>query len=487
MYRKPSSRARTARLALTYSFMTIAVLTIVSFLVLTILSYRFDVSTGTLEQRGLLQFASTPSGARITIDGRQISARTPTKHLVDPGMHDFTIERDGYETWHKNLAIEAGTLVWLDYVRLVPRERPVEIINTYEQLDDSLAAPTMRSILLQPNRSIPSFRFVDVSGNTPQGRTIALPAAMHRNETTNTDTNRTIQHTYQMIQWDDGGRYVLVRHTYNSTTEWLILDTREPERSKNVTLEFDIPITNAEFSGTSGNVLYVMSNDSLRKLDLAAGTISRPLVNDLASFHLYDTNIVTYVSRPDPETEQRTVGLYREGDTTPQVLQTVDDPDVPVSVAMTRYLGDTYIAIAEDDTFEVYRGDFTGAADSAARLITQTLDAPIDQISFNPGNNYVFVRAGAFYASFGLEHRTYSVAELSSGRATSLHWLDSMYVWSDIGDSLRIKELDGTNEHTINPVAPGHAVTLSRNGTYLYSIGEADNGYQLQRVRMILR
>ena len=52
-----------------------------------------------------------------------------------------------------------------------------------------------------------------------------------------------------------------------------------------------------------------------------------------------------------------------------------------------------------------------------------------------------------------------------------------------------LRNIDGTNVHSLTASKAGHRGALSRNGTYFYSIGDAENseGAQLQRFRMILR
>jgi hypothetical protein len=50
-----------------------------------------------------------------------------------------------------------------------------------------------------------------------------------------------------------------------------------------------------------------------------------------------------------------------------------------------------------------------------------------------------------------------------------------------------MREFDGANVNTINPVVAGQTVTLSENGRWMYSIGKTETGFSLQRVRMILQ
>lgn len=481
MYRRPTKRQQTIRLSIIYTLMTISVLAVVGTLVLVVQGYRFDSGTGTLEQRGLIQFASTPSSATIEIDGRAIGSRTSAKTAVDPGTYEFLMWREGYETWRKTVDVEAGALVWLNYARLVPKELPVRSLASYERLDASLASPTNRSILLQPDQSRPTFQLVDISGSSISQQTVRIPSSQYT-----TPDEDDVEHTFTMDHWDENGRYMLIRHAYGGQYEWIVLDTRQPNETENISQVFDIPVDSALFSGTSGNILYVLSGGSLRKLDLSAGTISRPLVSDVASFRLYDTNIVTYTTVPS-EDDSRQVGVYREGDTTPHVVYTTESPNTPLDAQLTTYFNTTYMVIGDNTTFGVYTGHFDGRVNGDSRLlVSRTTNEPISRVEFSLGRSHAFVRSGSDFYSYSIERDTVSHASLEEGAATSLRWLDEMNLWSSVDGSLVMQELDGANKHVINPIASGHAATLSRNGTYLYSIGTTDNGYQLQRVQMIL-
>ena len=46
-------------------------------------------------QGGTLMLASTPSGARISIDGRLRSETTPARLELAPGTYEVTVEKDG--------------------------------------------------------------------------------------------------------------------------------------------------------------------------------------------------------------------------------------------------------------------------------------------------------------------------------------------------------------------------------------------------------
>jgi len=62
---------------------------------------------------GKLQLTSTPSGARIAIDGKP-SGKTPFDQALAPGPHEVTIELDGRETETRFVTAKAGEPVVLD-------------------------------------------------------------------------------------------------------------------------------------------------------------------------------------------------------------------------------------------------------------------------------------------------------------------------------------------------------------------------------------
>lgn len=479
MYKKPSARKQIARLTFIYTIMTTAVIALVAFLVLLVLNYRFDEG-GSLERRGLIQFASTPSGANIAINDMRINSRTSAKYSVSPGEHTFIMERDGYESWSKTMNVEAGSLVWLDYARLVPTDRPVAEVETYDALHDSLEAPGRRYIILQPQIDQPEFRLVNIEGDSPTGQNISLSSEIY------SGGDIDVEHEFEMIGWDGSGRYLLLQHDWGEEREWIVFDTRRPQDSTNITREFAITMENVRFNGTSGNILYALHNNNLRKLNISDGTLSLPLVRDVESFELYDNNEATYLSLEDEDGSSH-LGVYREGDTEEYILHSSEDESM--SVAITEFLNDYYIAIGSGSEVNIYRGNFTDITTlSASSLIHSVeLDEPIDKVEFSPAGNRLLVRAGESYGSYSIEHNDFSQASVNQGSSRDFEWLDGMYLYSTRGDTLNIGEMDGANIHMINDTVEGHAVTLSNRGTYIYSIGVNDDGqHQLQRVRMIL-
>jgi hypothetical protein len=363
-------------------------------------------------------------------------------------------------------------------------------VGQYTTLAASLASPDGKYIALQQDAGLPRLDIVDIRADSIQTNQITLPGAIVTDIAT-----VGVAHTYAIDRWDSGGRYLLLLHTFGDKKEWLVVDTRDVAASRNVTTLLDLDIQSAVFAGTNGSILYALSGGDIRKLDLSAGTISRSLVSRVTSFSLFETNVITYVGSDPTDATKRVLGLYREGDSAPHVLRTVTSAaDVPIHIATTRYFNQDYVALSEGTKITVLYGKYpeSGSDDVSGLSSFYSFDValPVDRLGFSPTGDYLLVQNNSAFASLDIEHQTVASSSISidvDAQVASLQWLDNDYIWSAFGDQLTMREFDGANVNTINPVVAGQTVTLSENGRWMYSIGKTETGFSLQRVRMILQ
>lgn len=490
MYRRPSKKQQLIRLVLVYTAMILLIAITVTGLVFTILGYRIDTNNGQVERSALLQYKTTPSGADILVDGKSLGVRTPAKSTVIEGTHKFVMQLNGYETWQKTMDIKAGTLTWLNYARLIPKDRPVVPLQSYTSLHASLGTLDGQTILIQQDATQPSFQLVDVRNDDIKTSTITLPASLYSEATT-----AGVVHSFTADQWDTSGRYLIVEHSYANKKEWLVVDTQNINASKNITRLLDIGISYVIFSGTGGDTFYALSGSDIRKLDLSAGTISRSLVSHVSSFELFDTNVITYVGTDPADPTKRVVGLYRDGDNNPHILRSYSESaDVPLHITTTRYFNENYVAITNGSKVEILTGNYPSSSSVSANSLSLydsfTFAPSVDRVSFSPTGFYLLVQSGARFASYDIEYKTVASGAISSDSSVAvppLKWLDDDHLWSDYAGDLSMRDFDGQNTININKVATGYDVTLTHNERYLYSIGKTNTGYQLQRVRLILQ
>lgn len=486
MYRKPSKKVLLAQRIAVLLVSVISVIVIVTGTILFILGYRLDGNNG-LEQGALVQFDSQPGGATVTIDGESIG-QTATKRSLIAGQHTFEMQRDRYRDWSRTLSVDAGTLTWLDYARLVPVDLQKQTVRSYDAVFDVEAAPDMQTIIVQKSESQPGFEVVDIRSQDVTSKGVVLPEGLATDTTT-----PGVAHRYVLDEWDEAGRYILLRHYYGANVEWIVFDTESVAASVNVTRLLSIQLTDLQFASTNGNVLYGLTDGVVRKLDLENATISRGLVSRVESFSMYETSLFTYVGRDQADETKKVAGLYRDGDRAPHILRTVTDASVPLAIDTARFYTTDYVVISEGLEVTILGGRYPSAADtngtSLALIQTFAATGAIDQLSFSPGGDYVFVRSGFGFMTYEVAHGRLNQAQITTSEATprTLSWLDDHHLTAGFDGHLSMRDFDGSNVAVIMPIVAGFDATLSQNGRYIYGVNKTDDTYRLERVTMILQ
>jgi hypothetical protein len=488
MYHQPSKRKQLIQRIVVYGLMSLSVLALVTVLVFVMLGYQFNNRDGKIEQGGLVQFSSTPSGASVGIDSKDLGTQTSSRTTMTSGAHFITMDKTGYRQWQKSVSVVPGSVLWLNYTRLIPITLKPQSVAQFAALSDSNVSPDRKWLAIKDDPTTPVIQMEDISGSTVKASSLELPAGSY------TAPSEGQTQSFVIAQWDPSSRYLLVTHTYDgSKTEWLVVDIQHANATRNITTMLGFAASNVMFSNTNSNVLYGLVGQDLRKIDLGAVTLSGPLVSNVAEFSLYKNSTIVYATLPDASSHTRTVGYYDDGATKPRVIRSyADDGQSPLHIALGNYYGDNYVAVAYGDDVEVLTGDLPRSDSTDASTLhtvtTMTVPGGVLDLSIITSGRFVVAQTANGYVVYDLElMKTTTTTLKGPAEAAKLHWLDSYMLWSDRDGTLRTVEFDGANEQDIMPVTPGFTVTLSPDGTYLYGfLKNADGKYDLQRVRMIL-
>jgi len=483
MYRNPSKRQQTFRLIAVYSVMVAAVLVLVSFITLLMLGYRFNVDDGRLEQYALLQFSSSPSGAIVSIDGYPINSKTPNKATVKSGVHDIKIWREGYKTWTKTVDIKPGTVKWITYPLLIPEDINIETVQTYEKIYDSLSSDDKEKIIIQEVESKPAFNLVEIDSDEARLSVLTINQSI---------LMAAQKHSFKIYQWDSSGRYVLIKHNADDKIEWLVLDTQNVNLTKNLTKIFNIPISQIDFVSSNGNRFYVLSNNTIRELNLDSETISKSLVEQVANFNYYENSkAIAFKSKPNSKNLVN-LGIYVSGDERAAVIKSVSSKNIN-NIVTSEYFNENYIVTSDGGNVTIMSGSYPSSSSDEANSLKEfakfKLDYDIKELLFSPSGQYVLAVNGNEYATYDLEYQKLNQSTISKDKVSqsvNLKWLDNNYLWSDNTSQLIIREFDGQNSHVINSVIPGQSVAITKNGRYIYSFSKLNSKIQLQRARIIL-
>ena len=452
------------------------------------LGYKFDRSARTLEQGGLVQLNSIPSGAALTIDSARLSATTSTKTTLRPGQHSITMSRNKYNSWQKTVDIKSGTILWLNYARLIPSELPVESVATLPALTSSLTSPNRKWIAMTTEKASPVVTLFDISSDTVKSASLSLPESILTMPEDNTNQ------TFIASLWSSSSRYLLVEHQYDDKKEWIVVDTEDVTKSKNITTLFDVTVSSIKFSQSDDRILYVLMNGDVRKMDIEAATISAPLVRSVAEFSFYDKSTIIYTTTADQATKSRSVGYRNDDASEPRVVRTYsDDGLLPLHISINKYYSQTYVALAYGNTVEILTGSLprSDSEDALAlkAVATMSTSDPIGFLSSRTDGRFFVAQHDKSFSVYDLELQKATTTLLAgeNPQEKELGWIDGYSLWRNVNNKLRIYEFDGANQHDILPIATGQNPALAPNGKYFYAPHSDEVGViHLSRVRLIL-
>jgi hypothetical protein len=470
-----------------YSFMTLTVIVIVSLLMLVVLGYSFDEKAGRLEQGGLLQFASVPQGATVTLDETRLGPRTNSKATVSAGNHSVSFDRDGYRSWKKSIVIKPAQIGWLNYARLIPQNITTESVREFPSLSGALASPQYNFMILHEFPDRPQFLIANIQGDTVRYDDIAVPSSVY------TAPEPSKMHTFTIDSWSYDEQLIILRHNFDDNKEeWILLNRSAPARSLNINRLFAIEPSKVQFAGKGSQLLFAQVADTVRRLNIDNPSAQRTLATRVESFSSYDDKTVVFSALPD-ENNQRIVGYATPDSDNPQTIATYPNDGQLLQAAVERYFNRYYVSILHGQQLSISTGSslpISNSTTSPLKLFAK-LTTPVGALRLTMTDNgrFVMVQLPDGYSTYDIELQKYDKITwaIQSTAPRAISWLDRYIIWSDNGGKLRFYEFDGANQQNIMDVAEGYSVSLSPNEKYVYAIGKtADDKRELRRALLQL-
>lgn len=470
-----SKRRRQAVLFFTYGFMTLATVLITLLCLALVLGYRFDLKDHRIEQGGLLQFGSAPASARITVDGVVAGFTTPGKMEVSAGAHSVMIQRDKYRPWQKDVSVAAGELRWLTYPLLIPSTLSAKTVRPVGTVTAARPTPSREYLALLATESPTSVTVLDVRDSAKVGEQVfSLPAPL----LTTQEGQPTSLH---IVEWDGSSRYLLVQYTSGTASEFIRLDRQSANGDpRNISREFNLPLSNMHFAGSNGNMLYALTGTDLRRVDTNAKSVSQPLVSGVTQYIVYGNATITYVATRDTH---QVAGVYAND-------KAVDVRSValgePLWVDIGDYFHHEYMAIGTRNHLDIIRDPVVNAT-SPLNYKTLSLPYEMNWLDISSNGRMIMAGNGRAFLSFDLE--TNQQALVNSGQANSdlaPALLDDYHLVDNPSGVARVYDFDGTNTQELVKSERTLPVFLSSDAKYLYSFSQENNVVVLQATRLVL-
>ncbi|MBQ6355165.1 PEGA domain-containing protein [Candidatus Saccharibacteria bacterium] len=449
MDRERKKRLHTWKIILTDAIIVILVASLAVVLSFIAMGYKFD-DDGKLDQSGLLQAESTPTGATVIIDGEAMFLHTNMNHLLPEGDHEVRLEREGYDSWQNTVAIKSGKLYKLDYPRLFKQDREVKTIKNFgdKALDFFLTSPDRKNALYRETDSS-NWSIIKIDKDDPEITEFDMSA---------------VPGEFVGLVWSDDGDKVLTKWNKDGIIEYWLIDLAKPDNPLEINKEFGLEFSKMRF--INGSELLGLESGNLRKVSISDRAVSRVLIDQVADFY-NDNQEIVYVLDKDDSSDKRTVGLYRSDAKTEVIKKTTADN---VLVAVSEYLGEQYVGVSSGSKIEIFH-----EKETVAKV---KLDFVPEEASARIGRLMTFSAkssdGGTNLAVFDAERGEIFNFKLES---QDFFWLDDYLIGNVAEDKLYARDFDGTNRRELSSSAASNFdAVISKNNRWLYYLASNDAG-----------
>lgn len=417
--------------------------------VATLVAMGFFVSKdGTIEQSGLLQLHSMPTGGTVELDGSTLFSRTNLSRTLPAGEHNIKITRAGYDSWQKTVKMYSGMLIRLHYPRLFLQNRQSEQALRFGEQLAIYSVSTDRNNILYATPNSPIWQLINIRND--ELKTTSLDLATILPGVVDGKFNGRVEN----LVWSKNSEHVLIKVRTEDHAEWILLDLRNLDNSLNLTKTFALDFQQIEMLDDTAGQLFALEKGNFRKINTNDRTISRVLLEGVESFASEGANAIYVMNRTENEKKVRTVGVYRDGERGGTTLATVA-PEQKVRVALSRYYDEDYMIFTLGNELTIYYGavptyreNATETDFSGLKTLVQNLklaEVP-DKLSMSPDDEYLVAQKGT----------NLMVVDLDMGdlfeydaRTANLNWLDSSMLMVVIDKKLQVWDFDFTNQRTL--------------------------------------
>lgn len=454
-------KQQSLKIIISEALMVLVVIITVVILALIVSGYWIN-SDFEVERQGMLQVASVPTGANVTIDGESSPwlQRTNTSKVLPAGEHTVTLTKDGYDSWTKTINIEEGLLYRLNYPRLFLQNRTTETVMDTTATTMAFVSANHNSMVLANNTT--KWKFIKLDSDHPEPKTINISNLFPDSRSNDESNSSVFMDLISEATWDNDASHLLLKVEKSDGFYWVLLDVNHPEKSINLSKEFVGDFTKVKILDNSANSLLVIQNQNLRRIDVSNRSISAIIAENVTDFDHYDNEIVFSALSERSDTGNNSqneyyVGILKIGDSnTIKVITSFS----PLQAVISKFYDEKYLTIIENTKATLYKKtDFKEYA---------SYDLDFTPQSVNVGNDggFIIMQADSQIATIDMEAKTLRKWQIK-GKTSG--WLDNNMLYTVSDGELIVYDYDGFNERMIaKNVSSRFPVSVTENKWLYY-------------------
>ncbi len=482
MDRQKKKKMRNARVIMTNIFMALSIIALVSILTLVAMGYSFD-KDGTIKQSGLVEISSRPSSATVEIDGNtRFGDRTKINSMLSAGKHSLKITKSGYDTWQRDIEVASGLLTNIDWVRLFPVQPNIENKGSYTDLR-LVSYSNDRKNMLVIEKNSDDIKLVDLQGGEAETKKLKLSTIL------NTTPEKAITGTIAINTWNRDASKVILSWTHANDdntaelTHHYIADLKSPDKSVNLSEQFNLNFTRILLANDSASKLWVIEEGSLRSIDTTNLTISGLILTNVELI-TNDRDTVAVVNTDSKGV--RAIRVFKEGETGATLIQELgeEEKDFKVTLAMGTYWGDNWLAYTINKQLNIDSGkypsfDKPSNSSTLKNIVKHTLNSTPNLVSVNEGQRIIIYANDKNVTSIDIQTKNHYIYEADEA-LTKINWLDEYLIWQRSGDKIIVRDFDGYNRREIISKSNNdYGILLTENSNWLYYFNLKTNAKDL--------
>ena len=442
------------------------------------LAYGYGLKNGQVIQNGLVFVSSQPNPAVISFNGKVIKARTNTRQLLQSGTYTMRLSLTGYQDWQQTIDVEGGSVAHYDYPFLFPNKLVTTTIKTYSASPSlTTGSPDLRWLLVTQPSNAAAFDMYDLKNPKLAPTVLTVPADVISTGTTQ---------SWSSPVWADDNRHVLVKHSYDGSYEYVLIDRQDPTQSVNLTKTLNAGASIITLLNDKYNQYYVYdaSTQVLTTATLANPT-ETPYLQNVLAYQPYGSNSMLYATTDGAETGKVAIKLLQNGTT--YDLRSVS-ANTSYVLAIAQYSGDLYVGLgaSSEGRVYIYKNPVDQLGSSLGLLIpvqVLKLSAPT-YLSFSPGSQYVAEENGTQFAVYDALMGKATQYKLGSSPLdvpqAHASWMDGARLDYVSGGKLTVFDFNGTNQHTLMPASASYVPAFGPSYKFVDTLAPANaNGSEL--------
>lgn len=420
---------------------------VASFTILVSKGYIFDFKNRSFKKSGIILIRSIPKNVNIYLNNTFKKNKTPLNISVFPERYNIRIESPNHITWEKNVLVKSGVVTWLEYIFLIPKERPI----------NSLTTEGIKSYKFSPNKT--RVAFVDLKNNI-------WTANIKTNEHKKLYSSINEQEVY-ILDWSKNSKNILLHTIRDGHSYFKII-------SEDNTVELKSPpgsIMKAELRQDNSDYAYILANNNLYLTSQNEMIILQDNINTFSQ----NSDQIYYAKSINEKSEiwqasfnlERRDKLYTENFTTTTIF-----PSEKNRIA--------YIAGKDNELFYIDNGKRNKVAEKVVN-VEWTKDAK--QFHYR---TYSELSIYTFESNNPDEPEKRTTTRLSEN-ITESHWFfDYKHIVFKCGDEINIIDYDGSNLVRIANNASTNIFETTRLGKNLIFAEEKDGIKNIKIMNLVI-